>query len=41
MRVVGYGSTRPLESNATPAGRARNRRVSLVVHLRPTPDTAP
>jgi chemotaxis protein MotB len=34
LRAIGYASTRPLESNATPEGRARNRRVSLVVQLR-------
>lgn len=28
--VVGYGDTRPLVSNLTEAGRARNRRVSVV-----------
>jgi OOP family OmpA-OmpF porin len=29
-RAVGYGATRPRESNATIEGRARNRRVELV-----------
>ncbi|HKJ08003.1 MAG TPA: OmpA family protein [Gammaproteobacteria bacterium] len=33
LSAVGYGATRPRASNATAAGRARNRRVSLVVHL--------
>ncbi|GAA3905148.1 hypothetical protein GCM10022228_14200 [Halomonas cibimaris] len=31
MRAVGYAATRPLESNATPKGRAANRRVELVL----------
>ena len=30
LRVVGYGRSRPRESNATIEGRARNRRVELV-----------
>jgi len=30
--VVGYGANRPLTSNATPAGRARNRRVEFVIY---------
>jgi OOP family OmpA-OmpF porin len=29
-RAIGYGATRPRESNATIEGRARNRRVELV-----------
>jgi outer membrane protein OmpA-like peptidoglycan-associated protein len=29
---VAHGSNHPLVSNATPAGRARNRRVELVVY---------
>lgn len=33
LSAVGYGDTRPRADNATAAGRARNRRVSLVVHL--------
>lgn len=35
LRAVGYADTRPLESNATPEGRARNRRVSLILELEP------
>ncbi len=31
LSLAGYGSTRPVASNATPAGRARNRRIELVV----------
>lgn len=31
FQVEGYGDTRPLESNATASGRARNRRVEVIV----------
>ena len=31
MTAVGYGSTRPVLPNDTPAGRTRNRRVSLMI----------
>lgn len=31
MRAIGYADTMPLGDNATPEGRARNRRVSLVI----------
>ncbi len=30
--TVGYGANRPVASNATPAGRARNRRVEVVIY---------
>jgi len=30
--VVGHGGSHPLVSNATDAGRARNRRVELVIY---------
>jgi outer membrane protein OmpA-like peptidoglycan-associated protein len=30
LKAIGYGQTRPRESNATIAGRARNRRVELL-----------
>ncbi len=30
--TVGYGANRPVVSNATPAGRARNRRVEIVIY---------
>ncbi len=33
LQARGYADTRPLASNDTPAGRARNRRVSLIVEL--------
>ena len=39
LRAVGYGDTRPVESNATAEGRARNRRVALIVTLSSTPAT--
>ena len=46
LRAIGYAETRPKASNHTPYGRARNRRVSLLVHLDAKPnqyrsDTAP
>jgi chemotaxis protein MotB len=31
MTAVGYGATRPVLPNDNPAGRARNRRVSLMI----------
>lgn len=31
MVIVGHGETRPVASNATPEGRARNRRVELTL----------
>ena len=30
--VIGHGSNHPIVSNATPAGKARNRRVELVIY---------
>jgi len=35
LRAVGHADTRPVASNDTPEGRAANRRVDLVVHVRP------
>ena len=29
LKAVGYGLTKPVASNATPDGRAKNRRVQL------------
>lgn len=34
IRGVGCGSARPIASNATSSGKARNRRVEIVVYLR-------
>lgn len=31
LRAIGYADTKPVQSNADDAGRARNRRVSLVI----------
>lgn len=31
MSAIGYGDQRPLESNSTPEGRSRNRRVAILV----------
>ena len=33
IRSIGYGDTRPLADNNTPDGRAKNRRVSIIMDL--------
>ena len=33
LRAVGLAATKPLESNTTAEGRARNRRVEVVIHV--------
>lgn len=33
MRAIGYADTRPLAGNDTPAGRAANRRVEIILEL--------
>jgi chemotaxis protein MotB len=46
VRAAGCGSARPIASNASAAGKAKNRRVEIVVNMRqrgvaaPTPATA-
>ena len=35
LAAAGYGSTRPLVANTTPAGREANRRVELLVEFHP------
>lgn len=34
IRAVGCGATRPVASNSTASGKAKNRRVEIVVHMR-------
>ena len=34
IRAVGCGESRPIASNANPGGKAKNRRVEIVVHIR-------
>lgn len=34
IRAVAAGSSRPIASNATSSGKAKNRRVEIVVHMR-------
>lgn len=31
LQAIGYGQTHPIASNATPAGRAQNRRIDVVI----------
>ena len=40
LAVSGYAETRPLATNDTDAGRARNRRVEIVIALRNEPDVS-
>ncbi len=34
IRAVGCGASQPIASNATTSGKARNRRVEIIVHMR-------
>ena len=34
IRAVGQGASQPIASNATASGKAKNRRVEIVVHIR-------
>jgi chemotaxis protein MotB len=40
LSAVGYADTRPIADNSSAAGRARNRRVSLVIHVNDAADKA-
>ena len=39
MKVAGYGESRPVASNQTEEGRARNRRVSIKIYNQLNSDT--
>ena len=34
LKVIGYGDTRPITSNRTAEGRARNRRIDIILDTR-------
>jgi chemotaxis protein MotB len=34
IRAIGCGESQPIASNATAAGKGKNRRVEIVVHMR-------
>jgi outer membrane protein OmpA-like peptidoglycan-associated protein len=31
IRAIGYGSDKPIASQATPEGRAKNRRIDIII----------
>ena len=41
LRATGYADTRPIAGNDSEEGRARNRRVSLVIHVNQTKTETP
>ena len=41
LRAIGYADTRPIADNESESGRARNRRVSLVIHMNEATDEPP
>ena len=41
LRAIGYADTRPIADNESESGRARNRRVSLVIHMNEAVDEPP
>ena len=41
LRAIGYADTHPVAANDSEAGRARNRRVSLVIQVKQPPDKSP
>jgi len=41
LRAIGYADTRPVAANDSEAGRARNRRVSLVIQVKQPSDKSP
>ena len=40
LRAIGRGSSAPIASNTTAAGKAKNRRVEIVVHIKSQEDAA-
>jgi len=40
MRTIGNGPDRPLDTNATPEGREKNRRTDIKVYPNPAPGGA-
>ena len=39
LSAIGYADNRPVDSNETAEGRARNRRVTLLILADPLPET--